>query len=1159
MSDETPQAAGEGATVRLDDKYTRRSGRILLSGTQALIRLPLMQRARDAAASLNTAGYISGYRGSPLGGYDQQLSQERERLIAAYIRFEPGVNEDLAATAIWGTQQVTLLPGARVDGVFAIWYGKGPGVDRAGDPFKHGNRMGTSRHGGVLVVFGDDHAGKSSTVAHQSEMALAANGIPVLYPATVQEYLDLGLHGFALSRYSGVWVGFKCVNDTVETTASCEVDPLQPEIRMPPPPAESVHARHAFEPLADDTRLQRLKLPLVHDYVRRNALDRIVHPSMLRNLGIVSAGKSWLDVEEALVALGLRETRLRDFGVSVYKPALIWPLEPQGIRQFARGQRELLFVEEKVAFLETQSAQILYGLPDGERPRISGKVSADGEPLFASDVPLEPLRIALIIGTRLQSLNVGDAALHDRIASIRNGLAQVEAVTAPPLARTPYFCSGCPHNTSTKVPDGSLAMAGIGCHTMVLFMDRHTLPPTQMGGEGANWSGIAPFTQISHVFQNIGDGTYFHSGLLAIRAAVNSGVNITYKILLNDAVAMTGGQPVEGGLSAAEISQQLRAERVKRIVVVSDDTDKYADKAGFADGVTFHDRSELDRVQRELREVAGVSALIYEQTCAAEKRRRRKRGTYPDPARRVFINQQVCEGCGDCSVQSNCVAVEPLETPLGRKRQIDQSSCNKDFSCLNGFCPSFVTVEGAQPRKKSQSQELTSPLLALLPEPARAACEEPVCVLITGIGGTGVVTIGAVLGMAAHLDGLAVSAFDMTGLAQKGGAVLSHVKIARRTDAIAAPRIGLLEADLVLGCDLVVTAGAEVQRAIAPGRTQVLLNTHLVPTAGFQANPDVDFHAPELRAQIEALTTSACLHSIDAAQVARSQLGDSIGTNMMMVGFALQRGLLPVSLAAVRQAITLNGTAVNFNLRALDLGRLLALPAGQSGLEEAAAAAPAAAESLDSIVESRAPLLVLYQNAGYASRYRALVEQVAAAERKVDPQGSELATAVARNYFKLLAYKDEYEVARMHASAEFRAQLLSSFEGPVRLSFHLAPPLFARRDPRTGIPRKVRVGPWMMGAFKLLARLKFLRGTALDPFGFTTERRTERACIQQYEAQVRKILDGLSASRLATAIELAKIPDRIRGFGHVKQRNQQLAASAESTLWERWQSESAAS
>lgn len=1155
MSDEMPQAAGDGATVRLDDKYTQIGGRILLSGTQALVRLPLMQRQRDAAAQLNTAGYISGYRGSPLGGYDQQLTQQRERLTAAGIRFEPGVNEDLAATAIWGTQQVTLLPGARVDGVFAIWYGKGPGVDRAGDPFKHGNRMGTSRHGGVLVVFGDDHAGKSSTVAHQSEMALAANGIPVLYPATVQEYLDLGLHGFALSRYSGVWVGFKCVNDTVETTASCEVDPLQPQIYMPPPAAESVHARHAFDPLGDDTRLQRLKLPLVHDYVRLNALDRVVRSSPVRNLGIVAAGKSWLDVEEALVTLGLNEARLRDLGVGVYKPSLIWPLEPQGLRQFARAQRELLFVEEKVSFLETQGAQILYGLGDGERPRLSGKVSADGEPLFASDVPLEPLRIALVIGTRLQALNLGDAALQARITAIKAELAQVEAVKAPPLARTPYFCSGCPHNTSTKVPDGSLAMAGIGCHTMALFMDRHTLPPTQMGGEGANWCGIAPFTQIPHVFQNIGDGTYFHSGLLAIRAAVNTGVNITYKILLNDAVAMTGGQPVEGGLSAAEISQQLRAERVRRIAVVSDDIDKYHDRRGFADGVTFHDRSSLDAVQRELRGVAGVSALIYEQTCAAEKRRRRKRGSYPDPARRIFINQQVCEGCGDCSVQSNCVAVEPLETPLGRKRRIDQSSCNKDFSCVNGFCPSFVSIEGARPRGKPQPTEKPATPLAMLPEPAVVSGDRPMGILITGIGGSGVVTIGAVLGMAAHLDGLAVSAFDMTGLAQKGGAVLSHVKIARNPAAITTPRIGLLAADLVLGCDLVVTAGAEVQRAIAPGRTQVVLNTHLVPTASFQRNPDVDFRAPELRAQIEALATAACVHSIDAAEVARAELGDTIGTNMMMVGFALQRGLLPLSLASIRQAITLNGTAVAFNLRALELGRHLATSSDQRG--SVRSAAPAVEESVDALVESRAQWLTVYQDAAYADRYRRLVKQVVAAERRLDPHGSQLARQVARNYFKLLAYKDEYEVARMHASAEFRAQIQAAFEGPVRLSFHLAPPLLARRDPRTGVPRKVRLGGWMMVVFKVLAKLKFLRGTPFDPFGFTSERRSERASIRHYEEQVERLLEGLSPARLGTAIELARIPDAIRGFGHVKQRNQQLAANAESALWERWKSLSA--
>ncbi len=1153
-SDESLRAANQDAPVRLDDKYTRLSGRILLSGTQALVRLPLMQRACDAAAGLNTAGFISGYRGSPLGGYDQQLIQQRERLTAAQIRFEPGVNEDLAATAVWGTQQVTLLPGARVDGVFAIWYGKGPGVDRAGDPLKHGNRMGTSRHGGVLVVFGDDHAGKSSTVSHQSEMALAASGIPVLYPATPQEYLEFGLHGFAMSRHSGLWIGFKCVNETVETTASVEVDPLRPLIRMPSPAAESVHARHAFDPLADDSRLHRLKLPLAHEYVRANALDRIVHASVLRNLGIVTAGKSWLDVEEALTALGLDAARLQNLGVSVYKPALIWPLEPEGIRQFARGQRELLFVEEKVSFVEMQSAQILYGLADAQRPRIAGKCSPDGELLFPSDVPLEPLRIALVIGSRLQSLGVGDEALNRRIQSLQTELARVSEVPPPALARTPYFCSGCPHNTSTKVPEGSLAMAGIGCHTMALFMDRSTLPPTQMGGEGANWSGIAPYTRVPHVFQNIGDGTYYHSGLLAIRAAVNAGVNITYKILLNDAVAMTGGQAVEGGLSAAEISQQLRAERVQRIAVVSDDIGKYGANAGFATGLTLHHRSELDAVQREMREVSGVSAIIYEQTCAAEKRRRRKRGGYPNPARRVFINPQVCEGCGDCSVQSNCVSVEPLETPLGRKRQIDQSSCNKDFSCLNGFCPSFVTVENAQPRK-SRAAEPAAELFGQLPEPEPASSATPVSILVTGIGGTGVVTIGAVLAMAAHLEGLAVSAFDMTGLAQKGGAVLSHVKISRPASAFAAPRIGLLGADVVLGCDLVVTAGTEVLRSIAAGRTQVVLNSHLVPTAAFQANPDVDFHAQELRGQIDSVATPACVHAIDAAQAARSQLGDTIGTNMLMVGFALQRGLLPLSLAAVRQAIALNGTAVEFNLRALDLGRLMAAsPACAADLGAVRPVADAN-ESLADMLESRVRSLTQYQDAAYAARFRALVDEVAAAEHRLDPRGAELTQAVARNYFKLLAYKDEYEVARLHSSPQFLAQIQAAFEGPARLSFHLAPPLFARRDPRTGVPRKIQMGPWMMGVFKLLSRMKFLRGTPIDPFGHTQERKLERALILEYELRVREIASGLSAARLAIAVELAQVPDMIRGFGHVKSRTMQSAKRAEADLMQRWRAQ----
>ena len=1141
-------------TIRLDDKYTRQSGRILLNGTQALVRLPLMQRQRDAAANLHTAGFISGYRGSPLGGYDLQLNQERERLAAAGIRFEPGVNEDLAATAIWGTQQVGLLPDVRVDGVFSIWYGKGPGVDRAGDPIKHGNRMGSSRHGGVLVVFGDDHAGKSSTIAYQSELALAANGLPVLYPATVREYLDLGLHGFALSRFSGTWVGFKCVNETVESTATVDLDGW-PDISLPSVelPQGGVHARHAFDPLGDDSRLQNHKLPLVHRYVRHNRLDRIMHDGV-GGLGIVAAGKSWLDVEEALQALQLDASRLTQLGIGVYKPALIWPLEPEGITEFARGRSELLFVEEKAPFMEQQAARILYGLPDAQRPRLSGKRAADGSALLPSDVPLEPAMVALAIGARLQASGVMDEPLHAALQRIQAAVAQAALAPRAPLSRTPYFCSGCPHNTSTRVPDGSLAMGGIGCHTLALFMDRHTLPPTQMGGEGANWCGMAPFSGVQHVFQNLGDGTYFHSGSLAIRAAVNSGVNITYKILLNDAVAMTGGQAVEGGLSAAEISRQLRAERVQRIAVVSDDVGKYRERSGFAAGVTFHPRTDLDALQRELRSCKGVSALIYEQTCAAEKRRRRKRGTLENPARRVFINEQVCEGCGDCSTQSNCVSVLPLATPFGRKRQIDQSACNKDFSCLSGFCPSFVTVDDAEPRRPSAAQ-IGNDLFADLPEPNPSGAES-CAILVTGIGGTGVVTIGAVLAMAAHLESQQASVYDMTGLAQKGGAVFSHVKLRRGGANERAVRIGTAGADVLLGCDLVVSASAEALRCMVPGQTGVILNDHVVPTGRFQLDPDADFPGKTLQQTIASSVGENQIFALDATAAAVRLLGDAVGTNMLLVGVALQRGLLPLSLGAMREAIRLNGAAVEFNLRALDLGRVLAAaPQRLAGLLQRQDAGDdvSANGSLEALVELRARHLTDYQDLALAQRYRAMVERVGKAERRIDAQSSALAEAVAQGYHKLLAYKDEYEVARLHTSPAFARALRETFADGGRLTFHFAPPLLARRDPATGVPRKQAFGSWILPLLRLLARLRGLRGTVWDVFGYGAERRLERQLIRDYEQRLEQVLAGLTPARLPVAVRLARLPARMRGFGHVKARNIAAAHEEESRLLAQWE------
>jgi indolepyruvate ferredoxin oxidoreductase len=1138
------------AEVRLDDKYALERGRVLLTGTQALVRLLLLQAARDRAAGLSTAGYVSGYRGSPLGGLDQQLVAARQWLEAARVRFAPGVNEDLAATAIWGTQQVGLLPGARTDGVFALWYGKGPGVDRSGDPFKHGNRAGTAPHGGVLLACGDDHAGKSSTVAYQSEPALAANGIPVLYPASVQEILDLGVHGYALSRFAGVWVGFKTVNETVESTATVDVDPERVSVRLPELPESpgGVHIRFGFDPLSDDVRLQRFKLPRVQAYARRNRLDRVSHAAPRRaGLGIVSAGKAWTDVCAALDLLGLDAEALAHHGVSVYKVAMVWPLEPEGLVEFARGQAEILVVEEKSAFLEPQVARILYNLLADERPALSGKHAPDGAELQTADTPTDPVALARLIAARLVARGLAEDALCQRVAG---GEDRSAPGAATGVARTPYFCSGCPHNTSTRVPDGSVAFGGIGCHTMALFMERATLPPTQMGGEGLNWVGMAPFTSRAHAFQNIGDGTYFHSGVLAIRAAVAAGTNVTYKLLYNDAVAMTGGQAVEGGLSVGEITHQLRAERVGRIVVVTDDEQKYDATDGLAAGVTVRSRRDLDAVQRELRDVPGVTALIYDQTCAAEKRRRRKRGQYPNPDRRMLINPLVCEGCGDCSKVANCVSIEPLETPFGRKRRIDQSSCNKDYSCADGFCPSFVSIEGARLRKPRRGA-VDPARLAALPEPPTVELDGPVRILVTGIGGTGVVTIGAVLAMAAHLEEREASTFDMTGLAQKGGAVYSHLQIAPRGASLSTARIVPRGADVVIGCDLVVTASAETMATVAADRTRVVLNTHLVPTGQFQLRPDLELGGDALLARIEATVGSESVRRIDATAAARMLAGDSVGANLLMVGFACQSGWLPIGYAAIERAIRLNGTAVEANLLAFAIGRLAA--ADPSGFAELLAAAqPESVTPTPADMETRAKFLAQYQNAAWAERYRKAVTRIEQAESRGFPGNTRLTAAVTANLFKLMSVKDEYEVARLQTSPEFDALIAHEFEGPVRRRYHLAPPLFARRDPVTGVPRKRAFGAWLTPVLRLLARLRPLRGTPVDPFAYTRDRRLDRRLLADYETLIEEWISSLDESNYAIAVELAELPSQIRGFGHVREKSATAADTRRAELLQQW-------
>jgi indolepyruvate ferredoxin oxidoreductase len=1152
------QGPRELAAVTLDDKYTVEKGRIYLTGTQALVRLPMMQRQRDAAAGLNTACFVTGYRGSPLGGLDQALSGARRFIEKNHIRFQPAINEELAATAVWGSQQLGLFPGAQYDGVFAMWYGKGPGVDRSGDPLKHGNSAGSAPLGGVLLLAGDDHTCKSSTLAHQSEFAFIDASIPVLNPAGIDDILDLGLYGWAMSRYSGCWVAFKTVAETMDSSASVSADPGRIDIGLPSDfemPPGGLNIRWPDQPLDQEYRLHRYKLAAALAFARANRLDRIVIDCSQPRFGIVTTGKAYLDVRQALEDLGIGESQARDIGLRLYKVAMSWPLEPEGVRRFAEGLKEVLVVEEKRAVIESQLKEQLYNWPAERRPRIIGKYDESGEWILPSNGELTPTQIARVIAQRLDRLGASPLVA-DRLAAIE-ARERRDSGSVVPFQRTPYFCSGCPHNTSTRVPEGSRALAGIGCHYLSQFMDRETATFTQMGGEGVPWIGQAPFTETRHVFANIGDGTYTHSGILAIRAAVASGVNMTYKVLFNDAVAMTGGQALDGGLTVPVVTRQLAAEGVRPIVVVTDEPDKYPPAVDFAPGTTVRHRDELDTVQRELREMGGVTAIVYDQTCAAEKRRRRKRGRFPDPAKRVVINDLVCEGCGDCSTASNCLSVVPVETEFGRKRAIDQSSCNKDYSCLNGFCPSFVTVEGGTLRQRAAA-ELDEDGLPPLPEPALPGLTEPYGILVTGVGGTGVVTIGALVGMAAHLEGKGVTVLDMTGLAQKGGAVLSHVRIAERPDDIHAVRIAAGSAHLLLGCDLVVSAGAEALSRAQAGRTRAVINSHETITGDFTRNPDLPFPASDLRHGIVAAVGAAAADFVAATRLATGLLGDAIATNLFMLGYAYQQGLVPVSAVAIDRAIELNAVAVEFNRRAFRWGRRAAV---DLALVEARATPPGAmpeshrvSETLDEAIARRVEFLTHYQDADYAARYADQVRRLREAETARVGGGTALADAVARALFKLMAYKDEYEVARLYTETDFLGRIAGRFEGPYKLRFHLAPPLVAERDPQTGHLQKRAYGPWMLGAFRVLAKLRGLRGTRFDLFGYTAERQTERRLIAEYEALLDEILSGLTAANHAIAVELAALPLEIRGFGHVKEANLQRAKAKGAGLLARFRS-----
>ena len=1117
--------------VSLEDRFDLTKSPVLLTGTQALVRLMLMQHAGDRAAGLNTAGLVTGYRGSPLGAVDMQMSRAQRHLAAADILFQPGLNEDLAATALWGSQRAELYGEGKYDGVFGLWYGKGPGVDRSGDVMRHVNMAGTSRHGGVVMAMGDDHTGESSTVCHQSDWAMVDAAMPIVSPAGVQEILDYGLYGFALSRFAGIWVGLKTMKDTVEATAVVDGRPdrmgfVLPEFDMP---KGGLNIRLDDHWIAQEERLFAHKRYAAEAFARANGIDRRVHGKPGARIGLVAAGKNWLDLMTAMASLGIDAAEADRLGITTYKIGQTWPLDRKSFVEWADGIDLIIVIEEKRKLIEGQVKEAIFDDPRGRRVYGHHK-GASAEVLFPTHFALDPGDIALKLGEILIEEGRGT----DRISA---GLAHVQDAArggnGPDLAnRTPWFCSGCPHNTSTKVPDGARAGAGIGCHFMVKWMDRGTEAFTHMGGEGANWIGEAPFSHRKHIFQNIGEGTYNHSGIMAIRAAVAANTTITYKILFNDAVAMTGGQGNDGGLDPARVVAELKAIGVRHVAVVHDPKEDI-DWAAFPAGIETHPRDDLMAVQERFQQIEGVSAIVYVQTCAAEKRRRRKRGRFADPDRRVFINTDVCEGCGDCGVQSNCVSIVPVETELGRKRAIDQSSCNKDFSCLKGFCPSFVTLEGARVRKQASAQVD----LSGIPDPVLPAIAGTHNVLVTGVGGTGVVTIGAVMAQAAQIDGKGVGMIEMAGLAQKGGAVWINLRIAQSPQDISAIRLALGEAHAVIGGDLVVTGGAKTLGLMRTGQTGAVVNAHEIITGEFTKNIDFRIPSNELEVVLQARLQDR-LVLFDATELSRILLGDSIYSNMMVFGAAWQQGLIPLSHAAIHEAIALNGAAVERNTQAFETGRWAVVnqAAAQRLLSAQVVALP---RTLDDQIAYRVDHLTRYQNARLARRYQRMLDRIS------DPT---LRAAVAKAYHKLLSCKDEFEVARLHLDT--KAKVRTEFEGDVKLRYHLAPPLLPGRD-GAGRPRKREFGGWIAHVFPVLARLKFLRGTAFNPFGYTAERRMERALIAQYEADMAAWLPKAGAVDATALLALAELPLSIRGFGLVKEGNAAKAALRRAEILQR--------
>ncbi|MBH9553581.1 indolepyruvate ferredoxin oxidoreductase family protein [Inhella gelatinilytica] len=1165
-------------TVTLDDKYALDRGRAFMSGVQALVRLPILQRTRDALVGLNTAGFVSGYRGSPLGGYDQALWAARKHLEKNHVVFKPGVNEELGATAVWGTQQLDLHPQEKkYDGVFGIWYGKGPGVDRCIDVFKHANMAGTAQHGGVIAIAGDDHISKSSTAAHQSDHVFKAVGFPVFFPTTVQDILDMGLHAFALSRYSGLWSGMKTIQEIVESGATVDVSPDRVKILMPEDfemPAGGLHIRWPDPPLEQEARMMDHKWYAALAYIRANKLNYNVIETNQDRLGLIASGKAYNDTRQALFDLGLDDDTCRRLGIRLHKVNVVWPLEANITREFATGLKEILVIEEKRQVIEYQIKEQLYNWRSDVRPHVLGKFDDDeqsggewGLPnpsknwLLRPQADLTPAIIARAITQRLKKLGVDAdvaARLDARMAVIeaKDRALTDEIKVAGGADRVPWFCSGCPHNTSTRVPEGSRAVAGIGCHYMVSWMPgRNTSTFTQMGGEGVPWVGQSAFSKAKHIFCNLGDGTYFHSGILAIRQSIAAGVNITYKILYNDAVAMTGGQQVgerPEGHSVLQIMNSVISEGVAKFCIVTDSPEKYTGVALPA-GVQVHHRDQLDAIQREFREIEGVSAILYDQTCATEKRRRRKRGKMAVSEKRVVINELVCEGCGDCGVQSNCLSIEPLETDFGRKRTINQNSCNQDLSCVKGFCPSFVTVEGGQLKKSKgkKASPFDNALLGEMPHPTLPTCETAWGIVVAGVGGTGVITIGQLLGMAAHLEGKGVVTQDAAGLAQKGGSTWSHIQIANAQEAIHCTKVGTAEADLIIGCDGIVAANKATLQTMRPGRTFVALNTHTSPTASFVLQPDWQHPGSACEQALENAVGKDLLGKFDAEEVAVKLLGDSIYTNPIMMGYAWQMGRIPLSFAAIQRAIELNAVQVDNNKAAFEWGRRCAADYAKVKSLFAAEAVVQLIKrpSLDEMVAQRVEFLTGYQNAAYAAQYKAVVDQVRAAEEKLGSKA--LSEAVAKYLFKLMAYKDEYEVARLHTDPSFTAKVAAQFEGDYKLVHHLAPPLLAQKNDKGELMKKP-FGAWVRPAFRVLASLKGLRGTALDVFGHTEERKMERGLIQRYRQTVDALLASLTAERLPQALELARLPEDIRGYGHVKERHVQAVLPKWERLMAQW-------